>query len=393
MPRDEVVVRFADGAELKEFLSFELTEKFSNPLDTFTFQAAPTERNRQSYLDRLLKGELVTVTLNGHPQAGMMIQEVSTTIGPDGGLTFDVSAVSPIQILMESTVDAPVASKALKAAVPMIEMVLGVVEPYGFTIVADESDTDIAKVKSGKTVSKQPTKHKSAKKKDATAEYNESAFGFITRMLSRAGTMLRCGTTEEGTFLYITAPHYDSKPLYSVKQARSGFGPAADRFIGDITIVDTNESQFSFCEVVGESADDTAAARSNKPKARVTCDAINAQRPPFRASGPFPYKPKFHKDKESSDAQLSESVARFILGTRAEKAFTVQGTVGGFTSRDGTPWTVDTLCSVFVEATGLNEDMWLAERVMRRNSDGDTTRLTLIPKGYLQLGDIPSAEA
>jgi len=30
---------------------------------------------------------------------------------------------------------------------------------------------------------------------------------------------------------------------------------------------------------------------------------------------------------------------------------------------------------------------------MRRNSDGDTTRLTLIPKGYLQLGDIPSAEA
>ena len=390
MARDEVVVRFADGAELREFLSFELSEKFSNPLDSFSFQAAPSERNRKSYLDRLLKGELITITLNGLPQAAMMIQEVTTTISPDGGLTLDVSAVSPIQILMESTVDVPTASKALKAAVPMIDMILQVVEPYGFNLVADESDVDVAKVKSGKTVSTKPTKHKGAKKKDATAEYNESVFGFITRMLSRAGMMLRCGTTSDGTFLYITAPHYDGQPLYAVKQARSGYGPIADRFIGEVTIVDSNESQFSFCEVVGESADDTAATRSNKPKARVTTDAINAQRPPFRASGPFPYKPKFHKDKECGDAVNTEAVAKFILGTRAEKAFAVQGTVGGFTSRNGTPWTVDTLCPVFVEATGLDEIMWISERSMKRNAEGDTTKLTFIPKGYLQLGDVPS---
>lgn len=64
------------------------------------------------------------------------------------------------------------------------------------------------------------------------------------------------------------------------------------------------------------------------------------------------------------------------------------GEVDGFVSSTGRIWQVDTIARVVVAAYDLDEEMWVLERVLTQDvGQGQKTRLTLIPKGALVLGE------
>ena len=50
------------------------------------------------------------------------------------------------------------------------------------------------------------------------------------------------------------------------------------------------------------------------------------------------------------------------------------------------------MADVYIEPLELYESMWISERTFRARADGDetnTTEITLLPDGYLTLGDAP----
>ena len=391
MKRSQLELRLADGTVVKSCVSYELHERFSDPLDTFRATIVPAPEQRAMALDKLQKGELAVVAVDGHVQGAFMIQTRRTTVSPRNGVVIDIDCVSPIRLLAETTVDAPVVSKILSSDRPVLDFVASIVEPFGFTEVQDTGDVAFIKAKTGVNPKSVATAGNNAKQKDCRADYNETNLAFINRVLSRLGVMLRCGASDNGLALYITAPHYDGKALYTVRQAPADKGPEGDPFFGDVTITETNEDQFSKCSVFGTTSDEDASTRANEPKGSALTTDINATRPPFRASFTFPRKEVFYKDDNTTNAQRANAVATHVLGRRAERAFAVSGTVQGLVSSGGVPWTVDTLCRVYVHATGLDEVMWISERTMRQDAQGgQSTMLTLIPKGYFVLGEIGS---
>jgi hypothetical protein len=385
----ELSLRLQDGTEIRSFTDFEWRERFSDPIDTLSLRVVPARDQQQTALAKLRKGELCFTYIDGRVQSAMMIQTVDVSEGV-GGITVSVEAVSPLKILAETTVDVARVSKALTADVPVLDFVHTIAEPFGFTEIQDTGDVGFLKVRTGVNPKSPATAGNAAKQKAARADYNETNLGFITRILSRLGCMLRCFTTGTGPVLCITAPHYDDDALYGVKMALSGKGPSeCDPIFGDMHFISTNEDQYSKCTVVGASNDETSANKANQPKGFALTTDINADRPPFRASAAFPSKEIFYKDDSCTSASRAGPIAKHVLGRRAERAFQVTGTVRGLLSKTGRPWTVDTMCRAYSQRLQFDEVMWMAERTMRKSAgSSEQTSFTLIPKGYYVLGDV-----
>jgi hypothetical protein len=386
IPTSDVRVNFADGSELKAFESFTLREAFTDPLGSLQFMARPPLEQVTEYAQRLQKGELCGVMVDGKPQAAMMIQTVRTTVDANTGVSFQVDAVTPLKLLLEASVD-PSTSKLLASDAPVIELVAEVVEPFGLGEVFADDDIAQVRSKTGKNPRATSTKTKGLKYQEASAQPNENAYQFLSRILTRLGVMLRMDPVGGG--VYITAPHYDGVSLYSVAQARTGNAGGSDRFFGAVEVIDSNEGQFAEIVIIGAATDKPGATRATTPRSTVRSEDINADRPPYRSTS-LPYKPRFHRDASCRDIDRAVSVGKLVLGLSAERAFQVRGRVPGLVSLDGTPWTIDTLGDVFIEALAFSEQMWLAERTMSVGADGQHTELVWIPKGNLTLGEVPS---
>lgn len=384
MPQSvDVVMRFTDGTEIKAFDSFTLSERFLDPIDRFSCRLRPGKDHFARYRDLTRKGELIGLNVAGHPQAAMMIETVTTTVSPSAGLVIDIQAVSTLKLLMEGYVSIA-DSKRLDADEPIIDLVSNVADDFGFDEVQADDDIATLKSKTGKDTGAASKNGSPKQYKTAQTSGSETAYSFLNRVLSRNNMMLRQHATGA---LIVTAPHYDGKALYCVREAGPG-GPKGDVLEGDIVEQDSNEGQFSFVETNGVPGDDDGEKETGAPTERVESSAINSNRPPFRATGFINYKPCYYKDDNAKDAKHAKNVSTLILGKAAERAYQIRCRVPALVSRDGIPWTVDTMCRVYIPTLGLDEEMWIAERVMKRDvSSGQMTELTLSPKGYVVIGD------
>lgn len=387
LKNSSVEVTFDDGQAITSFASFSLTERFSDPLGSLSVTTTPAYGPlAREYYERTSKGRLVGVKVDGKPQAAMMVVTQRTKIGADGGLTIDLDCSTPLKQLWESTADLRL-SKKLAADVPILDLVSEVVAPFGIGEVYAEDDIAVIRSKTGKGTKAKATKVAALKASEAQVQPNETNFQFIARIITRLGVMLRMDAANGA--IYITAPHYDQAPLYTVKQAPPGAGPAGDLFFGEVEIVDSNEQQFSFCEVTGSAPDKDGDTRAATPKARVESKDIHPDRPPYRSAEALAYKPVFMRDANCRDSLRARNAGMMLLGLRADSAFFVRGSVHGLVSREGIPWTVDTIGRVYVDGVGLNEEMWLSERTMRVDAQGgQATDLVWIPKGYFRLGEV-----
>ncbi|NUP13746.1 MAG: hypothetical protein HOW73_47525 [Polyangiaceae bacterium] len=390
MQQSKVRLNFADGSAITSFISLKHVERFSDPLGLLEVSVRPPPEQYLDYRERLQKGELVALLVDDKPQASMVIHTVRKVISSAEGTGIDITCHSPIIQLFQSSPD-PKSDRALKADAPLIDFVNEVVAPYGIGEVFAEKDTAAIKAKTGKGTNAADTPAKELKFAEARIQPNETAGSFLGRVITRLGVMMRMDPVGGG--IYLTRPHYDQDPSYTVRCGPPGAGPAGDSFLDPIEVYDSNEQQHSFCEVVGEAVDKEDETSANIPQARVESSEINPDRPPYRATGALAHKPLFYTDKDSRDAKKSRSTAFLALGLKAETAFYVKGDTHGLVSREGTPWTIDTTGRVYIHSDGFDEIMWLSQRTWtlqktRDGRGGQRTEHVWIPKGYLRLGEL-----
>lgn len=392
MSRAKVRLSFSDGSSISEWTSFRIRETYSDPVGEFSFVAQPSRDRIQFYRERLRKGQLVACTVNEVPQFVGLINTNRETISAEGGVTIEASGGNPLLTpyagaAVDSTTDY---SRELvfhsESDVPATAFVLRVMGPYGFpAVVADDrANVDVI---TGRAISgKAPTTPVEAlKHKDAQAQPGESAYALCARVLTRLGVMLRLSWDGQ---LMITRPDYEQQASYRLVQDFDGRTPG-DRFYGDIEIIDTNEGQFSECAVRGQKVDVSSQTATARPVAVVKSTDVNAARPPY-SSDIAVYKPRIVIDKSARDNDRTKSVGKLALGLAAKDAFTVSGTVDGFVAQTGAIWSIDTAARVFI-AGRIDEDMWILSRTLMQDvNEGQRTQVTLIPKGALVFGDLPS---
>lgn len=383
MPASKVTLTFSNGSQFDAFTTWTLRETFSDPLGWMEFDVEPPTAKVAEYRANLQKGKLVGCQVDGKPQAAMMIQTTQWSVDRAGGTKGTIQAVTPLKQLYEASVS-PKVSKALAADAPIIDLVREVVEPFGIDEVQAEGDIASIRAKTGKNPGGTAIDVDALKYTEAKVQENETAYAFLARIVTRLGVMIRMAPVDGAIIL--TAPHYTGSTLYTVTQARSG-GPVGDAFFR-VRETDTNEGQFSACTVAGAAFDQVGAVRAGRPFGLTTTSELNSSKPPYSSGDGLNYKPKFVRDTSCRDAARAKRVSKLVLGLAAERAYEVRGTVQGLVSRDGTPWTVDTLGRVYVEALGVDDTMWLSERTMTYSRGGQSTELVWLPRGAFTLGDL-----
>lgn len=384
-------MHFADGSDISAFQRVSLRETYTDPLSELTFETTPPARLIADYRERLQKGELVTILVNGVNQGSYLIQTCNRKHGKQGttfSLTCHTPLVTPYQANIEQTL-----TKKAPTDVPLTETILAALGPFGFQTVIADTAASVNTV-SGKPIDgRAPAVSLPAlKHNEAHPQQGETAYAYIARLITRLGCCLRMAP--DGTLL-VGKPDYEQAPAYTLIRTLSGRAGHGDYFVGDVDIQDTNDGQFSECQVRGQSLDSSAQTQSNLPVARVVESLLHPARPNYRSPIAAPYKPKIVKDKGSRDKATATSTAKLELGLHAQKAFYVSGMVDGFVSTTGRIWSVDTIAHVVVEQEAIDEDMWTYERTLTLSrgggeGDGEHTHLKLLPKGALVLGDVPS---
>lgn len=377
-------MHFGDGATIDVWNGLTLRETFTDPLGELDFECAPPRAQYKDYRQRLAKGELVTILINGVNQGGYLINEVERTVSTDGGAVIRVKCHTTLVTPYEGDVD-PDLTLHQQTDVPVVAAILDAMKPYGFDAIEGDAAANVAAI-SGRPLGgqAQSVNVSALKHQDCVAHAGMTAYDFCRRIFTRLGVVLRVNA--QGTLL-VSAPNYTQDVNDTIYQSFTG-GRPGDYFIGAVTVHDSNAGQFSEAAVRGQRADNGAATTA-RPVSRITEAEIHPNRPSYQSTA-APYKPKIVKDKLSRDKARALSTAKLEMGFRAKDAFWVQGEVDGFISRTGRIWQVDTLVRVALEAEELDETMWVLERVLHQDaSGGQRCRLKLLPIGALVLGDIP----
>ncbi len=383
-----VVMHFGDGSTIDIWNSFTLKDSFTDPLGSLTFETAPPANQYADYKNRLAKGERVTVLVNGVAQGRFLIQTVERTISKSHGKVIRVICHTELVTPYQGHVN-PDLSLKHQTDVSVEEVVLTALGPYGFNAIITDSRAHASAISGrpiggGKAPPAFATRHARRKQNAAKAQENETAYAFCARIATRLGCVIRCNF--EGTIL-VGEPDYDQPASATVVQT-SSTGVPGDRFIDAVTIHDSNDEQFSECTIRGNRPDHGTAG-TNRPVARIREDELHPNRPSYR-SPVASYKPKFLRDNNARDDDRAKAMGTFELGVRALNAYYVTGEVHGFVAETGAIWTVDTVVRVIIEAEQVDEEMYLLERVLMQDSaGGQKTRLKLVPKGALVLGDPP----
>lgn len=396
--RGVVTLQFQDGEEIFIWESFTLRDSYTDPLGSFTFRTRPQQKGVIELANKLKKGSLVGILINGNPQGSFLIVTPKRTISTAMGVAFEVTCRTVLATPYVGHVD-PDISESFPTDAPVSNVILQALGPYGFdTIIAD--NTANVQALTGKSVDgRSPDIQVEAiKHKDAKASEGETAYGFCSRIFARLGLVLRVNF--EGTLL-IGSPDYDQQPLYTVGQSSNL--QKGDAFFGEIFITDTNEGQFSEVVVRGQDQDEEGQKRAGRPIHRLKVEGnadpsgefpfseaplttVPAGRHTYVSEGGAVYKPFYRLDKFSRDQEYAKTLCHRIHGRQAESGFVIEGVVDGLISSTGAVWSVDTVVHVRIEKANIDEPMWILEvgRAVSRGA-GQATSLKIIPLNSLIL--------
>lgn len=385
--RARLELQFADGSAIDTWHSISMRDTFTDPLGAVDLETTPLRANVDRYRSLLAKGEIVSITINGIPQGRYLIQSVDRTYGTTGTV-IRVQCHTPLVTPYEGDVD-PDLSLQSQSDISVDQAILTVLRPYGFDRIVSDSRAHVRAI-SGKKITRDgiSSSVKPLTYKDAIAHEGETAYQFLSRIYTRLGVALRMQF--DGSLL-IGAPDESRTPVATVVLSTKATANTWDRFIGTVTVHDTNAGQYASVGVRGQRAIVLGEASSARPNSTVVATDALPQRSRYRSTT-APFKPKYVKDKSSRDPEQARTVAHFELGMRAKEAYVVEGTVDGWVAQSGVLWTVDTCVRVVIEPEGLDEPMYLLERTLQETFEtGQTTSLKLIPVGALILGQKPSS--
>lgn len=383
--RASVSMVFEDGSDISAWTRLTIKDDYTDPLCDVQMECQPPRDQILAYQTKLAKGQQVTIKINDVAQGKYLIQSSHRTVSKDNGVTFSLALHTRLCTPYEGGVDPTISLKS-ETDTPISTVILTALAAYGFDRLVADVTADL-EAKSGRPISGGMAARPldALKAKELQANDNETAYNFAARIFSRLGIALR---VDAKGVLQVDTPDYEQQPSNDLVQDFDGTTDG-DRFFGDIEIEDSNEGQFSECNVRGLRPDDASETMTGTPVGTMTSLQFLPKRPPY-TSTTAPYKPLLVKDKLATDADRCASVAKLALSLRARKAFSITGTVDGFLSKRGAVWTVNTVAMVTIAVLGISEPMWILQKVHTQDRQGgQRTQLTLIPLGALTLGDMP----
>lgn len=380
-------MHFADGTIIDSWNKVSWSVDFTDPLDHLTFESIPPRSQYADYRERLAKGELVTVLINEIPQGAYLITAADRIDG-DEGAGIDVSLHTPLVTPHEGDVD-PDLSLQSPTDVPVTDAVLKALAPFGFTQITGDTRASVFAV-SGKPVAGTGTgiiNVPALKHSAVVAHAGTTAYEWCAHIFTRLGVCLRMAA--DGTLL-VAAPDYDQAASYTVVRTTQP-GTVGDYFVGKVHIHDSNEGQYSACTVRGQRGMPPLGVQStnvSRPAGNVAASDVLPARSAY-SSFVAPWKPKYFDDKKSPDPKTALNMAHLILGAKCAGAYTIEGDVNGWVAQTGAIWSIDTMCTVYHELEGISGEDFYVKKVVRTQNDkgGQMTKLHLIPKGALILGD------
>ena len=395
--RGVVTLQFSDGSVINSWEGFTLRDTYTDPLGSFSFTFRPPRSQISDFTSRIQKGSLVSIKINGAPQAAMLIQTVKRTISKAIGVQFDFECKSVLVTPHQGDVD-PEISQSFTSDTPVAIVVLIALEPYGFDIIFPDTSANVAALTGRSIDRRQPDVVVQAiKHRDAQAQDGETAYSFCSRIFSRLGLALRVNF--EGSLL-IGSPDYQQDAAYTVAEG-SELRSDTDAAFGTITITDTNDNSFSEVVVRGAAQDRKGQRSASRPIHRMSVEGlarpigapftdvqtstVPAGRHTYRSDSGAVFKPKYKLDKFSRDRKFCKTLCHRIHGRNSEAAYVIECEVDGLISSTGRIWTVDTVARVVIDHADIDEDMWVLETTKKMSRNGQSTALKLIPLNSLIL--------
>lgn len=399
-----VRIVFDDQSDLTAFTSVSIRRAYTDPLDHVSIEAAPRveDGTYKAYREKLGKGERVTLFVNDVLQGDYLVTTADITSSKDKGTRIKATLKNLLVTPFEGDVDPDISigpavggstlgggGSTSGGDTPIGVFLLKVFKPYGFATVVNNAFANTS-AQSGK-----PLKAGAAttlvplgtlKQSEATAHEGETAYKFASRITSRLGFAIHLTAQNE---ILVDAPDYTTDPIGTVVAiSNSGaFYPDADYAHGDIHVHETNDHQFSECEVRGQRSTQsldqyTSAAR---PNSAVKADDVINSLSRYRSKW-APYKKKWMKDKSSSSNNHATTMACFELGMAAKDAYRIRLQVHGWTSKTGYLWQYNQQVRLVHELDGIDRTFWIEEVERVLDEHGEYTKLELIPQGALILG-------
>lgn len=371
---------------LDSWTNFSLRETYTDPVGDFVFETIPTLETLPRISRLLQKGEPVFIYVNGALQGVYVISTVRRTMSRSHGVIFSATCKTLLHAAYEGTVD-PRISFSAQTDVPVVDLILQAMSPFGFgTVIGDTAASVYAA--SGKRIDgrSNPLPVQALKHQDCQAQEGETAYAFCARILNRLGVVLR--QSVDGKLL-VSAPDYNQLPAYTLAQSFVGNWPPMSDVMLTCEDISSNDGVFSECRVRGTRSEQPGVNTVAEPDVTVLASVLPARSQ--YTSFVQATKAKIIKDKSSRDLPRARNIATLAMGMTAINGYTLTCEVPGIVSATGAVWSIDTIARVYCEAFDIDEDMWILEReLMQDRSGGQRTRLKLIPKGALVLGEIPT---
>jgi prophage tail gpP-like protein len=401
---------FSDyGRSIDRWVSYEFSEDFLTPTDSFSFVLGTDENGLDPDQRRMLKiGARIRLYVENVTLAEGFVDAVEVSADRSGGWTYTIHGRDRLGQTLDTVADP---TFQLKTGGTLAEFLQRLFYPFGWIDEEEHFGIDNEANRDARTGIRGTPFSKGGKKKGPkplkgfvlhqTKPYNhESVFHFASRVAQRHGLWIWC--TADGEKLIVSKPEFDQEPIYSLYRGRDGRGNIlsgsvkydmadqptmiiADSFSGGAEFGKGRCKAYIINPLLGltdegDPTDEVKAVLAKHPAA--VENTIPQASIPFRAAN-VPFRPMFlHDDESKTQEQLNNFVKR-EMSLMYRKAVTAHYVVEGHGQEmAGTfvAWATDTIVEVFDEVAELAEEMYVlgVHFSKSRGGSGTTTRLDLV---------------
>lgn len=385
MPEPELVVRWQNVPEDKRP---RIPEEWSIETDFFS----STDGFSLSYYDsdpsRLQGLELEPIELL-LGDAQQLLGRVDSTVNHGDG-TIEINGRDYFADMVECNVDPTFAINKDEA---LAEAIKGAAAPVGIKAVVSDPDIQLRNVRTGVAVGSPASKtFTTLRLSDYKPEPGQGIYDFLNKICTAHGCTMQPATTRNAVVL--TAPNYDQSPAYSIRRSTSqssgnivkkaratrdyGSFPTFALFVGKGVgkggSTDDIRTQLQIDEYIRNGGAEMRAIVNERSVVGRVLPKKGRD-----ADGQL-YRLLYFKDEKAKNQEQIDRRTWRAVGERMKDSLIYEVTVKGHTDPvSGAIWSVDTICNVDDEKTGVSEPLWVKRRLLRGSSkEGATTTLQLI---------------
>jgi len=384
------------GRDITTVKSYTITSSYMTSTDGWEVMLYDTRRENL----RGLEMQPVELLINDCSQVLGRVEV--TDIGGDGSAV-TVRGRDFIADLVECSVDPSV---KIKAGVTVADAITLAAGPVGIDTVVSDDDIAMRDIRSGKEVTKPGKalkKFLDGKLDEYKPQPGEGVFAFCDRIAARQGVTIQPGNTRHT--IVLARPRYDQAALYKIRRL-AGDDASPNNNIVSAQATRDYTSFPTFCFFTGK----TGRAGKSKTGTDIsfTTAALTAEiggelaetldlfafknriKPNEgnpSARGSLLYRLLYSRDEQSRNQDQLERAALRGIAERLKETLRYEVTLRGHADPEtGANWAIDTIVHVIDEVCGIDEPLWIEERVFSYSEgSGATTKIVCWRPGSFQI--------